>query len=136
MPPKLDPLQVVDVYVRVTEGKVRTASSLAPKIGPLGLSPKKIKEDIVKEIAKDWKGLHVMLKLTVQNGQAKVSVVPSATALVIKALKVPEHDRKKTKNIKHNDNILLDDVIEIAKLMKPRSLAKDLSGTMKEILGA
>ena len=39
------------------------------------------------------------------------------------------------KNIKHNGNILLDDVIEIAKVMKPRSVAKDLSGTMKEILG-
>ena len=89
-----------------------------------------------------------MVKLTVQNHQAKVSVVPSAAALVIKVLKESEHDRKKTKNIKHNSNISLDDVIEIAKVMKPRpmvkdfffffliSMAKDLSGTVKEILGA
>ena len=55
-----------------------------------------------------------------------MSVVPSAVAaLVIKAVKEPEHDRKKTKNIKHNGNISLDDVIEIAKVMKPRSMAKD-----------
>ena len=27
--------------------------------GPLGLSPKKIGEDIAKETAKDWKGLRV-----------------------------------------------------------------------------
>ncbi|KAM4108687.1 hypothetical protein ACB094_03G064000 [Castanea mollissima] len=104
-------------------------------IGPLGLSPKKIGEDIAKETAKDWKGLRVTVKLTVQNRQAKVSVVPSAAALVIKALKEPERDRKKTKNIKHNGNISLDDVVEIAKVMKPRSMAKDLSGTVKEILG-
>ena len=65
-----------------------------------------------------------------------MSVVPSATALVIKALKELERDRKKTKNIKHNDNISLNDVIEIAMVMKPRSMAKDLSGTVKEILGA
>ncbi|KAL0009066.1 hypothetical protein SO802_010568 [Lithocarpus litseifolius] len=136
MLPKLDPSQVVDVYVRVTGGEVGAASSLALKIHPLGLSLKKIKEDIAKEIAKDWNGLRVMVKLTVQNGQAKVSVVPSAAALVIKALKEPEHDRKKTKNIKHNGNISLDDVIKIAKLMKPRSMAKDLSRTVKEILGA
>ena len=135
MPPKLDPSQVVDVYVRVTGGEVGAASSLAPKIGPLGLSPKKIGEDIAKETAKDWKGLRVTVKLTVQNRQAKVSVVPSAAALVIKALKEPERDRKKTKNIKHNGNISLDDVVEIAKVMKPRSMAKDLSGTVKEILG-
>ncbi|KAK2399575.1 60S ribosomal protein L12 [Trifolium repens] len=135
MPPKLDPSQVVEVYVRVTGGEVGAASSLAPKIGPLGLSPKKIGEDIAKETAKDWKGLRVTVKLTVQNRQAKVSVVPSAAALVIKALKEPERDRKKVKNIKHNGNISLDDVIEIAKVMKPRSMAKELAGTVKEILG-
>ncbi|KAF3965844.1 hypothetical protein CMV_010001 [Castanea mollissima] len=86
----------------------------------------------------DWKGLRVTVKLTVQNRQAKVSVGPSAAALVIKALKEPERDWKKTKNIKHNGNISLNDVIEIAKVMKPRSMAKekDLSGTVKEILGA
>ncbi|KAK8306913.1 hypothetical protein V6Z11_D03G158600 [Gossypium hirsutum] len=135
MPPKFDPSQVVDVFVRVTGGEVGAASSLAPKIGPLGLSPKKIGEDIAKETAKEWKGLRVTVKLTVQNRQAKVTVVPSAAALVIKALKEPERDRKKTKNIKHNGNIALDDVIEIAKVMRPRSMAKDLRGTVKEILG-
>lgn len=86
---------MIEVFVRVTGGEVGAASSLAPKIGPLGLSPKKIGEDIAKETAKDWKGLRVTVKLTVQNRQAKVSVVPSAAALVIKALKEPARDRKK-----------------------------------------
>ncbi|CAK9197641.1 unnamed protein product [Sphagnum troendelagicum] len=135
MPPKLDPSQVVEVYVRVTGGEVGAASSLAPKIGPLGLSPKKVGEDIAKETARDWKGLRVTVKLTVQNRQAKVEVVPSAAALVIKSLKEPERDRKKVKNIKHNGNISLDDVTEIAKIMAPRSMAKSLAGTVKEILG-
>jgi hypothetical protein len=48
MPPKLEASQVVEVFVRVTGGEVGAASSLAPKIGPLGLSPKKIGEDIAK----------------------------------------------------------------------------------------
>jgi large subunit ribosomal protein L12e len=38
MPPKFDPSQVVDVFVMVTSGEVGAASSLVPKIGPLGLS--------------------------------------------------------------------------------------------------
>nr|POF05168.1 60s ribosomal protein l12 [Quercus suber] len=116
--------------------EVGVKSSLTLKIGPLGLSLNKIEEDIAKETAKDWKGLCITVKLTVQNRQAKVSVVPSAAALVIKELKEPERNRKKTKNIKHNGNISLDDVIEIAKVMKAKSMAKDLSGTVNEILGA
>lgn len=72
---------------------------IAPKIGPLGLSPKKVGEDIAKG-TKDWKGLRVTVKLTIQNRQAQVSIVPSASSLVIKALKEPPRDRKKDKNSK------------------------------------
>jgi large subunit ribosomal protein L12e len=44
-----------------------------PQVGPLGLSPKKIGEDISKATA-DWKGLKITVMLTVQNRQATVSV--------------------------------------------------------------
>jgi large subunit ribosomal protein L12e len=71
----------------------------------------------------------------VQNRQAKVSVVPSASALVIKALKEPPRDRKKVKHVKHSGDISLDDCIEIARIMRPRSRARELKGTVKEILG-
>lgn len=49
-------------------------------------APKKIGEDIAKA-SSDWKGLNVTIQLTVQNRQAQVAVVPSASSLVIKALK-------------------------------------------------
>ena len=39
------------------------------------------------------------------------------------------------KNIKHNGNLKLNDIIEIARVMAPRSCAKFLAGTCKEILG-
>lgn len=39
------------------------------------------------------------------------------------------------KNIKHDGNISLDDVIEIAKKMRSKSMARHLAGTVKEILG-
>ena len=80
--------------------------------------------NIVTDLAFVVTNLRVTIKLTVQNRQAKLFVVPSAAALVITVLKEPECDWKKTKNIKHNGNISLDDVIEIAKVMKPRSMAK------------
>ena len=42
--------------------------------------------------------MRVTVKLTVQNRNAKIDVIPSASSLVIKALKEPPRDRKKQKN--------------------------------------
>lgn len=81
------------------------------------------------------KGLRVTVKLTIQNRQAAVSVVPSASSLVIRALKEPPRDRKKEKNIKHSKSIPMDEIINIARTMRFKSLAKELSGTVKEVLG-
>ncbi|KAM0354136.1 hypothetical protein ACHAPU_001171 [Fusarium lateritium] len=134
MPPKFDPNEVKVIHLRATGGEVGASSALAPKIGPLGLSPKKVGEDIAKATG-DWKGLRVTVKLTIQNRQAAVSVVPTASSLIIKALKEPPRDRKKEKNIKHNKSVSLDEIIDIARTMRYKSFAKDLAGTVKEILG-
>ncbi|XP_014672972.1 PREDICTED: 60S ribosomal protein L12-like [Priapulus caudatus] len=134
MPPKFDPNEIKIVYLRAVGGEVGATSTLAPKIGPLGLSPKKVGDDIAKA-TQDWKGLKITCKLTIQNRQATISVVPSAAAMVIKALKEPPRDRKKVKNILHNGNITMDDIINTAKVMRDRSLSRFLSGTVKEILG-
>lgn len=75
------------------------------------------------------------VRLTIKNRQAAVSVVPSASSLVIKALKEPPRDRKKEKNIKHTKSIPLDEIISIARTMRHKSMAKSLDGTVKEILG-
>ena len=130
MPPKFDPTAINYVYLRVVGGEVGATSSLAPKIGPLGLSPKKVGDDIAKN-TQAWKGLKITVELKIQNRQATVSVVPSAGSLIIKALKEPHRDRKKVKNITHSGNITIDDIIEIARTMRPRSGARYLSGTCK-----
>jgi large subunit ribosomal protein L12e len=134
MGPKFDPSEVKIVHLRCVGGEVGATSSLAPKIGPLGLSPKKVGDDIAKATG-DWKGLKVTVRLTIQNRQATISVVPSAASLIIKALKEPPRDRKKVKNIKHNGNITFNEVLNISRTMKERSMAKELSGTVREILG-
>ena len=79
--------------------------------------------------------MRVTAKLVIQNRQAKAEVVPSASALVIKALKEPPRDRKKVKNIKHSGSVTMDDIYRIARIMRPRSLAKKFEGTVLEILG-
>lgn len=87
------------VYLKCVGGEIGAASALAPKVGPLGLAPKKVGEDIAKA-TQDWKGLKVTCKLTIQNRVAKIDVVPSAASLIIKELKEPPRDRKKVKNSK------------------------------------
>ncbi|XP_071549531.1 large ribosomal subunit protein uL11-like [Panulirus ornatus] len=134
MPPKFDPTEIKIVKLRAVGGEVGATSSLAPKVGPLGLSPKKVGEDICKATTA-WKGLKVTVKLTIQNRQAQVEVVPSAAALLIRALKEPPRDRKKVKHVKHSGNVSMEEVINIARIMRPRSMAKTLAGTVKEILG-
>uniref|UniRef100_A0A803JJT8 Large ribosomal subunit protein uL11 n=2 Tax=Xenopus tropicalis TaxID=8364 RepID=A0A803JJT8_XENTR len=114
------------VVARCTGGEVGATSALAPKIGPLGLSPKKVGDDIAKATG-DWKGLRITVKLTIQNRQAQVTLRGNLYGL-----------RGKPKIwgfIKHNGNISMDEVISIARQMRHRSLARELSGTIKEILG-
>lgn len=134
MPPKFDPTETKIVYLRVVGGEVGATSSLAPKVGPLGLSPKKVGDDIAKATA-DWKGLKITVKLIIQNRQAQIEVVPSAASLIIRALKEPPRDRKKVKHVKHTGNLAFDDIVNIARTMRPRSMARYLGGTVKEILG-
>ncbi len=38
--------------------------------------------------------------------------------------------------VKHNGDISFKDVYEIAKVMRPRSMARKMAGTVKEILGS
>ena len=72
--------------------------------------------------------------------------MPSASSLIIRELNEPPRDRKKEKNgilsvrasllvVKHNGNITLDQVIKVAKVLRERSYANRLAGTVKEVLG-
>merc|ERR1712232_248795 len=75
------------------------------------------------------------VRLTIQNRAAKVDVVPNATSLIIKELKEPLRDRKKTKNIKHSGNLSKDQLFNIVRQMRTKSMAKEFVGTVKEVLG-
>jgi large subunit ribosomal protein L12e len=128
------PDEIKIIFLRCFGGEAPSGAALAPKVGPLGLSAKKIGDDVAK-FTKDFKGLKITVKLIVQNRQAQFEVVPSAAALIIQALKEAPRDRKKEKNILHDGDITLEDVYAIARKMRHRSMAKELAGTVKEILG-
>lgn len=134
MPGRFDADAVTTIIMRVPGGEPAPASVLAPRVGPLGMSPKKLGDDIAKA-TQDWVGMGVMVRLEIRNRQASVFVIPSASALVIKALNEPPRDKKKVKNIKHDGNLTMDDIIMVARTMRERSMSKAFSGTVKEILG-
>ena len=120
--------------MKAVGGEMGSASALAPKLGPLGLSPKKVGEDIQKATM-DWKGIKVTVRLSVVNRVATPTVMPTASALILKELKEPPRDRKKVKNIKHSGNVTLDAIINIARILRTKSMARKLKGTVKEVLG-
>ena len=136
MPPKpaADPTAKAYIYMKVVGGEVAAAAALAPKCSPLGMPPKVVGEAIQKA-TQDWKGIKIYVEVMVQNRQSTVTVLPTAAPLVLKALKEPPRDRKKEKNRLHNGNLKLDQVLEIAKMMKPKSLSVTFVGTVKEVLG-
>ena len=109
MPPKAahDPLAIHYIFMKVVGGEVAPAAALAPKCSPIGMPPKKVGEDIQKA-TKDWKGIKVEVEIKVQNKQCEVRVMDTAGPLVLKALKEPARDRKKTKNIVHNGKVTMD----------------------------
>ena len=55
--------------------------------------------------------------------------------MILKELKEPPRDRKKVKNVVHNGNITLDGVINIARALRYKSMARKLEGTVLEVLG-
>lgn len=59
------------MILRAIGGEVGNTAALAPKLGPLGLSPKKIGEDIQKN-TQEWKGLPITVKLTIINRQVSL----------------------------------------------------------------
>ena len=122
--------------MKVVGGEVTSAAALAPKCGPIGLPPKKVGEDIQKATTK-WKGVKIEIEIVVKNRQCTVKVLPTASSLLIEALKEGGRDRKKVKNISHNGNIKFDDILKIAKTMREanKSMAIEMDGTCKEILG-
>jgi len=134
MPPKVDSGAVVELVLRSVGGEPANMATLAPKLGPLGVPPKKA-SDAIQEATKDWKGLRVTVKLIIQNRNPRVEIISSASALILKALNEPPRDRKKVKNIKHDGNLALKDIYDVARKMRPRSQAKKFSGTVCEILG-
>lgn len=112
-PPMVKLQEIKVVFLRLARGEVGTTSSLAPEISSLGLSPKKVGDDIANAPG-NWKGLRITAKLTIQNRQAQMRWCP-----------LPGHQspqratkRQKQMKMKHSGNTISDEIVNIAQQMQ------------------
>ncbi len=95
----------------------------------MGLPAKKVGDDIAK-MTSEFKGLKITVQLKVIGREYEVEVLPTASSLIIKALKEAPRDRKKVKGVQHNGSVTLDDVKEIARKLRFKSCARTFQGSV------
>ena len=124
------------VSMKVVGGEASLNAVLSAKLSPFGCNPKKAGETISKE-TKEYNNIRLYVKLSIQSREIKkVELLPTCSAYIIKALKEPARQRRKVKGAvyKHTGNLTLQQVKDVAKNMKDKSLAREFKGTVKEVL--
>ncbi|CAG0892078.1 unnamed protein product [Darwinula stevensoni] len=103
-----------ELIKREVIGDELPGTALVQKIGPMGMPPMVVGEDIHKATS-DYKSLKVHVRLAIKDRKATVEVVPSTSTLILKALRESPRDRKKVKNAVHHGSITMTDVVDIAR---------------------
>ena len=126
------------VSMKVVGGEAPSNAVLSAKLSPYGCNPKKAGETISKG-TQEYTNIRIYVKLSIQSREIKnVEVMPTCCAYIIKALKEPKRQRKKEKGavFKHTGNLSFEQIKKIAENMRPKSLAREMKGTVKEVLGS
>ena len=130
--------EMKQVLLKVVGGEPPSNAVLSAKLSPYGCNPKKAGEEISKN-TKEYTNIRIYVKLSIQAREIKaVELLPTCSAYIIKELKEPVRQRRKVKGAiyKHTGNLSFEQVKNIAKKMKDKSLARELKGTVKEVLGS
>lgn len=123
------------VQVLVEGGKATAAPPLGPALGPMGVNIGQVVADINKKTA-SFQGMQVPVKVKVDSGTKKYVIeigTPPASALIKKEAGI-EKGSGNPKEDKVAD-ILIEQVIKIAKMKEGNLLGKSLKEKIKEIVG-
>jgi len=126
------------VTLKVVGGEPPSNAILSAKLSPYGCNPKKAGEEISKQ-TKEYTNIRIYVKLSIQSREIKaVEMLPTCSAYIIKDLKEPVRQRRKNKGAvyKHTGNLTIEQVKNIAKKMKEKTLSREFKGTVKEVLGS
>ena len=125
--------QSVDALIN--GGQASAAPPLGPALGPLGVNIGLVIAEINKKTA-SFKGMQVPVKVTVDTSTKEflVSVgTPPASALLLKEAGIEKGSGKP-----HTDkvaDILIEQIIKVAKMKEDNLLGKDLKAKVKEVIG-
>ena len=116
-------------------GKASAAPPLGPALGPLGVN---IGEVIAKinEKTQDFKGMQVPVKVEVDDVTKEFTIsigTPPASALIKKEAKVDKGSGRP--NEEFVADLVIEQIIKIAKMKEDALLGKDMKNKVKEIVG-
>lgn len=124
---------MVTVEVLVEGGKASPGPPLGPALGPLGVNIKEVVKSI-NELTKDYEGMKVPAKITVDKGKVDINIgIPPTASLIKKELGVEK--AKRTSSQDYIGDIPLKKIIEIANKKRKEMLSYSLKKAVKEVLG-
>ncbi|MEA2033769.1 MAG: 50S ribosomal protein L11 [Euryarchaeota archaeon] len=121
------------VEVLIEGGKASPGPPLGPALGPLGVNIKEVVGSM-NELTKDYAGMEVPVKITVDGGKVDIRVgTPPTSALIKKELGI---EKAKTESATdYAGDISMEQIKEIAKKKRGEMLAASLKGAVKEVIG-
>ncbi len=124
----------ITIQALVEGGKATAGPPLGPALGPLGVNIGQI-IGAINEKTKAYAGLSVPVKVTVDKDTKSFDVEvgsPPVSALLKKELGVEKGAKVKGEVV---GNLTLEQVVKVAKMKAPGSLAKSLKAAVNEVLG-
>jgi len=122
------------VEVLVSGGSANPGPPLGPALGPLGINIKQV-VDAINAATKAYAGMQVPVKVKVADDKTFAVEVgtPPTSSLLLAELKAEKGSG--TPNSAYVGNVTMDQVIKIARMKKPSTLATSLKAAAKEAVG-
>lgn len=121
------------IEVLIEGGKASPGPPLGPALGPLGVNTKEVVNSI-NELTKDYAGMEVPVKVTVDEGKVDITVgTPPTSALIKKELGIEK--AKTDSSTDYTGDISMEQIIKIAEKKKEGMLATSLKKAVKEVIG-
>ncbi|HDI46657.1 MAG TPA: 50S ribosomal protein L11 [Candidatus Methanomethylia archaeon] len=116
-------------------GRASGGPPIGPALGPLGLNIMAVVSKI-NEVTKEFEGMRVPVKVVVDVDTKEFEVevgTPTTVALIARELHIDKGSGNP--RLDKVGDLSFEQVVKIAKIKRPQSLAKTLKGVVKEVLG-